>query len=293
MNNEKLIVILKDARRRLAIGGFDCDAVDEAIAALSAKPGLDVNAMVTRFLTWKLPETFCPDGYIGFNREGAENAWPTGTNLFSAPEVKAMLRHMVSPCTCKDPVLPICDDYFEQTHRIRCCLDCGHLESCHAPKSKEQAKLPEVEEWIAANRKSVRSSEGYAVFTAVPCEKVRTHLQQLTAAHAAELASCNRAAQLLSDQMDAMRVAHAAELAEKKAEIAALKAGMVGDYDLDAWLDWRMDRFNTKLAEAKEQGRREALAYDPPIPAEIKGRVQAEWFWKGVLAMKQQTEETK
>jgi hypothetical protein len=46
-------------------------------------------------------------------------------------------------------------------------------------------------------------------------------------------------------------------------------------------------------ATAKEQGRREALAYDPPIPAEIKGRVQAEeWFWKGVLAMKEQ-EETK
>ncbi len=41
------------------------------------------------------------------------------------------------------------------------------------------------------------------------------------------------------------------------------------------------------LAIAKEQGRREALAYDPPIPDEIKGRVQAEWFWKGVLAMKQ------
>jgi hypothetical protein len=31
---------------------------------------------------------------------------------------------------------------------------------------------------------------------------------------------------------------------------------------------------------------------EPPIPAEIKGRVQAEWFWKGVLAMKEQ-EETK
>ena len=41
-------------------------------------------------------------------------------------------------------------------------------------------------------------------------------------------------------------------------------------------------------ATAKEQGRREALAYDPPIPNEIKGRVQAEWFWKGVLAMKQE-----
>lgn len=43
-----------------------------------------------------------------------------------------------------------------------------------------------------------------------------------------------------------------------------------------------------ELIEVKKQGRREALAYDPPIPAEIKGRVQAEWFWKGVLAMKEQ-----
>jgi hypothetical protein len=42
------------------------------------------------------------------------------------------------------------------------------------------------------------------------------------------------------------------------------------------------------LVEAEAKGRREALAYDPPIPAEIKGRVQAEWFWKGVLAMREQ-----
>ena len=46
------------------------------------------------------------------------------------------------------------------------------------------------------------------------------------------------------------------------------------------------------LVEAEAKGRQEALAYDPPIPLEIKGRVQAEWFWKGVLAMKEQ-EKTK
>ena len=46
------------------------------------------------------------------------------------------------------------------------------------------------------------------------------------------------------------------------------------------------------VATLKEQGRQEALAYDPPIPPEIKGQVQAEWFWKGVLAMREQ-EETK
>jgi hypothetical protein len=42
------------------------------------------------------------------------------------------------------------------------------------------------------------------------------------------------------------------------------------------------------VATLKEQGRREALAYDPPIPAEIKDTSwKAEWFWAGVRAMKQ------
>lgn len=83
--------------------------------------------------------------------------------------------------------------------------------------------------------------------------------EQLTAAHAAELAAIEHERSGVEGAMYARILALEAELAKKDAEIAALKAGMVGDYDLDAWLDWRMDRFNTKLVEAKEQGRRKAL----------------------------------
>jgi hypothetical protein len=52
--------------------------------------------MVNRFLSWKLPEDFCPDCYIAFNRELAtEGQWPVGTNLFTATQAQEMLEHVL------------------------------------------------------------------------------------------------------------------------------------------------------------------------------------------------------
>ncbi len=48
--------------------------------------------MVDRFLCWKLPKDFSPDGGISF-KEGAW--WPTGTNLLHAGQAKEMLDHVV------------------------------------------------------------------------------------------------------------------------------------------------------------------------------------------------------
>jgi hypothetical protein len=61
-----------------------------------------VKHMVDRFLCWKLPENFSPDGGIQFDADGAKklnpiNARyePSGTNLFDATQADAMVRHML------------------------------------------------------------------------------------------------------------------------------------------------------------------------------------------------------
>ena len=61
-----------------------------------------VRHMVSRFLMWKLPENFRPDGGISFKKEFNEhldrppsNHEPIGTNLFDADQATAMVRHML------------------------------------------------------------------------------------------------------------------------------------------------------------------------------------------------------
>lgn len=52
-----------------------------------------IKHMVDRFLWWKLPSTFAPDGGVKFERIGTHE--PTGTNVFTAIEAEAMVRHML------------------------------------------------------------------------------------------------------------------------------------------------------------------------------------------------------
>lgn len=57
--------------------------------------------MVDRFLTWKLPDTFNPDGGITFKKTYNEHLpvpsqhVPVGTNLFSAVEAEQMILHLL------------------------------------------------------------------------------------------------------------------------------------------------------------------------------------------------------
>ena len=65
-----------------------------------------IKRMVNRFLNWRLPENFSPDAGISFKAEFNEE-WnakhgrppdrhqPTGTNLFTATQAEAMIRHML------------------------------------------------------------------------------------------------------------------------------------------------------------------------------------------------------
>ena len=60
-----------------------------------------IKHMVDRFLGWKLPENFNPDGGISFKATFNEHTahpmkhQPSGTNLFDATQADAMVRYMV------------------------------------------------------------------------------------------------------------------------------------------------------------------------------------------------------
>jgi hypothetical protein len=53
--------------------------------------------MVTRFLSWNLPQDFEPDCYILFSPVTARDhrCWPSGTNLLNAEQAKVMLEHVL------------------------------------------------------------------------------------------------------------------------------------------------------------------------------------------------------
>lgn len=60
-----------------------------------------IKYMVDRFLNWKLPENFNPDGGITFERLGNEGTahqytrQPSGTNLIDAAQANEMVRYMI------------------------------------------------------------------------------------------------------------------------------------------------------------------------------------------------------
>ena len=61
-----------------------------------------INHMVNRFLMWKLPEHFNPDGGISFEPIAGANGphpfkrQPLVTNLLSADQAREMVLHMIA-----------------------------------------------------------------------------------------------------------------------------------------------------------------------------------------------------
>ena len=51
--------------------------------------------LVTRFLCWKLPKGFAPDGGIVFDKHQNHHFTPTGTNLFTADQAKQMFEYLL------------------------------------------------------------------------------------------------------------------------------------------------------------------------------------------------------
>lgn len=81
-----------------------------------------IKHMVDRFLMWKLPEHFNPDGGISFDAiacKGTPHEFrrePVGTNLLSADQAKEMVRYMIAD-------LPIVRDWpYAEALQKRCQL---------------------------------------------------------------------------------------------------------------------------------------------------------------------------
>ena len=78
-----------------------------------------IKHMLDRFLGWRLPENFSPDGGISFKRTFNEhtphpmNHEPLGTNLFDADQAEKMIRYMV------EGMLPNPKSYISHTQGSR------------------------------------------------------------------------------------------------------------------------------------------------------------------------------
>ncbi|WP_265440185.1 hypothetical protein [Bradyrhizobium sp. SEMIA] len=82
-----------------------------------------IKHMVDRFLGWRLPEDFSPDGGITFkrleNRHRHPEAsplypMPSGTNLFDATQAEAMVRHMIEGLPLQSPARLAAADVIER-----------------------------------------------------------------------------------------------------------------------------------------------------------------------------------
>lgn len=55
-----------------------------------------IKYMADRFLGWKLPNNFNPDGGVSYTRlPYHDKTPPSGTNLLDAAQADAMVRHMI------------------------------------------------------------------------------------------------------------------------------------------------------------------------------------------------------
>lgn len=82
-----------------ALAEFPVAATEAATPPpMGGEPVAVTDEMVNRFLAWRLPYTFCPDGGVNFDGRGRyaagyEKSWPVGTNLFTAVEARQMLEY--------------------------------------------------------------------------------------------------------------------------------------------------------------------------------------------------------
>lgn len=81
-------------RAAAAIASID---LFQRVAHNLADPRGLVPMLVDRFLAWKLPEDFAPDGGISFTLISKDHPewWPTGTCLLNAPQATAMFEYLL------------------------------------------------------------------------------------------------------------------------------------------------------------------------------------------------------
>lgn len=103
-----------------------------------------IDEMVDRFLCWKLPKDFAPDGRISFDPSpdavGNEITWPVGTNLLTASQAKQMLTEVVQP---DEEALEL----MEETANMLRGMTLDHAIPAHAKKAM-QARIAELEDAV-------------------------------------------------------------------------------------------------------------------------------------------------
>lgn len=83
------------------------EIVDNVVAS-----GDQINRIVNRFLSWRLPENFSPDGGISFKKHGNEGTphqyvnSPTGTNLFDFTQAYQMVEYLLQGEEVIEPLVP-------------------------------------------------------------------------------------------------------------------------------------------------------------------------------------------
>ena len=115
------------------------DLCDAAAAAVDVPVEAQVKRMVERFLMWKLPENFNPDGGISFKKMFNEHTphpmkhEPTGTNLFDYTQATEMVRYMVEaqgkPDAPKEDVMPARCTWMSFARGGQGYCSCGNLGS--------------------------------------------------------------------------------------------------------------------------------------------------------------------
>ena len=82
--------------------------------------------MVSRFLGWKLPSDFCPDAGISFKAEFNESTpypmrhEPTGTNLLTYDQARAMLVHVLAEPTSAPHIKTAAEMRMDAAHDTSC-----------------------------------------------------------------------------------------------------------------------------------------------------------------------------
>ncbi len=120
--------------------------------ALKARRELStINAMVDRFLGWRLPDNFNPDGGITFKREsdyehpkfGRTKYEPIGTNLFNADQAKEMFEYALGgsmPQGANVKLIAAAPDILESLIECSRIVD-HHVIGCDAENAVSDARV--------------------------------------------------------------------------------------------------------------------------------------------------------
>lgn len=89
---DNLRVVSKNKQEKAPVSPIDSNDSEQEDLVLDYN---QIDYAVRRFLSYKLPETFNPDGCIQFRPSPYLSTWPTGTNLLTYSETADMVRYML------------------------------------------------------------------------------------------------------------------------------------------------------------------------------------------------------